>query len=77
MLALEGRELDMRASPYDLQEQGYAPIRIETEAGRKEYQQLQQLYAQKTVSLREELAAICIRLQKWCRTHRHEDIRKT
>jgi len=65
LLALEGRELDMRASPYDLQNEGYAPISIETESGRKEYQQLQQQYAQKTLGLRQELAAFCGRLQSW------------
>ena len=65
LLATEGRELDMRASPYDLQEQGYVPIRIETEDGRKEYQQLQQQYAQKTLGVRQELAAFCNRLRSW------------
>lgn len=65
LLALEGRELDMRASPYDLHEQGYTPIRIETEDGRKEYQQLQQQYTQKTIKLRRELAAFCDRLRTW------------
>lgn len=65
LLAREGRELDMRASPYDLQEQGYAPIRIETEEGRKEYQLLQQQYSQKALELRKELAAFCGRLRAW------------
>lgn len=65
LLALEGRVLDMRASPYDLQAHGYAPICIETEEGRKEYQQQQQQYAQKTVGLRQELAAFCGRLREW------------
>lgn len=65
LLALEGRELDMRASPYDLQDEGYAPICIETEHGRKEYQRLQQQYMSKTVELRHELAAFCSRLRKW------------
>lgn len=68
LLALEGRELDMRASPYDLQAQGYAPIRIETEEGRKEYQQMQQQYTQKTTGLRQELAAFCGRLRAWHNT---------
>ena len=36
-LAAEIREMDMRASPYDLAELGYAPIAIETPAGRAEY----------------------------------------
>jgi hypothetical protein len=65
LLALEGRELDMRASPYDLQEHGYIPLRIETEEGRKEYQRLQQGYAQKASRLRNELAAFCERLRAW------------
>ncbi|MFA6916134.1 MAG: hypothetical protein WC222_07035 [Parachlamydiales bacterium] len=65
LLAMQGRELDMRASPYDLREQGYSPICIETEEGRKEYQQLQQQYAQKTLGLRQDLAAFCSRLRSW------------
>jgi len=61
-LALEGRELDMRASPYDLKEEGYTPICIETEAGRKQYQKEQKLFAEKSVSLRKELHEFCVRL---------------
>lgn len=64
-LALEGREIDMRASPYDLLEHGYPPICIETEAGRKAYQSLQQQYAQKATALRAELALFCGRLRAW------------
>ncbi|MBD5778104.1 3-methyladenine DNA glycosylase [Pelagicoccus sp. NFK12] len=41
-LALEARELDMRASPYDLSEYDYKPIYIETAAGREEYREEQQ-----------------------------------
>lgn len=58
-LALEGRELDMRASPYDLTEEGYQPLRIETEEGRKQYQKEQQLYAERSIFLREELQTFC------------------
>jgi hypothetical protein len=65
LVAVQGRELDMRASPYDLKDQGYAPICIETEEGRREYQRLQQEYAQKTVVLRQELSAFCSRLRNW------------
>lgn len=36
-LALEARTIDMKASPYDLQNHGLEPIKIETEEGRKEY----------------------------------------
>jgi hypothetical protein len=62
VLALEGREIDMRASPYDLAKEGYLPIRIETEEGRKEYIRLQQQYAEKTMALRQELKSFCQRL---------------
>ena len=40
-LAVEVRELDMRASPYDLAALGYPPVRIETPAGRAEYARAQ------------------------------------
>jgi hypothetical protein len=33
-LARDVRELDMRASPYDLADLGYPPVRIETPEGR-------------------------------------------
>jgi hypothetical protein len=36
-LARQAREVDMRASPYDLSAFGFPPIRIETRAGRDEY----------------------------------------
>ena len=40
-LAMQAREIDMRASPYDLSAWDYAPIMIETPEGRREYQQAQ------------------------------------
>jgi hypothetical protein len=40
-LALSARELDMRASPYDLTEFGFEPIAIETGDGRAQYVRLQ------------------------------------
>lgn len=41
LLAWEARRIDMRASPYDLLEQGFEPIRVETREGREEYQRMQ------------------------------------
>ena len=58
-LALEGRELDMRASPYDFKEAGFAPICVETEEGRRQYQIEQQLYAERSTILRKELLNFC------------------
>ena len=56
-LALEARELDMRASPYDLQPFGLDPIPIETPEGRTEYQHLQRTIYQKGQPLARRLIA--------------------
>lgn len=61
-LAAEARELDMRASPYDLREYGFEPIAIETPAGRAEYVRIQQTIAERAAPLRAALADQCERL---------------
>jgi len=61
-LAAQARELDMRASPYDLRAYGFDPIAIETPAGRAEYVRLQQRIAELAAPLRERLADHCDRL---------------
>lgn len=53
--ALEARELDMRASPYDLTAWGFEPIRIETPEGRREYQAAQRAVAQRAAPVRARL----------------------
>jgi hypothetical protein len=58
-LAADARELDMRASPYDLRDYGFEPIAIETPAGRAEYVRTQQSVAQRAVPLRARLAERC------------------
>ena len=55
LLALEFRELDMKASPYDLTDYGYEPITIETSSGRQEYQEQQQKLATRASKLREQI----------------------
>jgi hypothetical protein len=55
LLAWKARELDMRASPYDLGEYGLQPIRIETRAGREEYVEWQRTLAEEAVPLRQRL----------------------
>lgn len=62
MLALEGRDLDMRASPYDLAAMGYEPIRIETEEGRSQYQAEQERFAERSALVREKLRLACGRI---------------
>ncbi|MEX0723595.1 MAG: 3-methyladenine DNA glycosylase [Gracilimonas sp.] len=54
-LALEARYIDMQASPYDLRDQGLEPIKIETEVGRKEYKQKQEMIFEKGVPVRKQL----------------------
>jgi hypothetical protein len=62
LLAKKGRELDMRASPYDLSDEGFLPICIETEKGRQEYVKLQKQYTAESIPLREELLGFCKKL---------------
>lgn len=54
-LALDARQLDMRASPYDLREYGFEPVRIETEEGRREYEREQRRIAEQAIPLRRRL----------------------
>ena len=61
-LAMDARELDMRASPYDLSELGYTPVRIETETGRAEYVRAQAALAERAEPLREKVIEACARL---------------
>jgi hypothetical protein len=58
-LAVDVRELDMRASPYDLVALGYRPVRIETPAGRAEYARAQAGFVDRAAPLRSRLVAIC------------------
>lgn len=55
-LAAELRVLDMQASPYDLNNLGLEPVRVETPAGRRDYQRRQRLFSERAEVLREELA---------------------
>jgi hypothetical protein len=61
-LARDIREIDMRASPYDLRALGFAPIPIETPAGRADYEYYQRAFATRGEPLRERLIALCDRL---------------
>jgi len=57
--ALDARELDMRASPYDLSEYGYEAIEIETAQGREAYRQEQQRIYQEGQMLADRLIEEC------------------
>jgi hypothetical protein len=54
-LAWAARELDMRASPYDLSAYGVEPIRIETREGKEEYVRQQRLLAERAAPIRDRL----------------------
>ncbi len=54
-LAKDLRDLDMRASPYDLRHFDCEPICIETEAGRRFYEKTQRLLAQRAAEIRARL----------------------
>lgn len=49
------RTMDMQASPYDLSEWGYFPIRIEEPAGKAEYVAAQRAFADEASALRSRL----------------------
>lgn len=54
-LAREIRELDMRASPYDLSDLGYEPVRIETVDGKRAYAAAQRAFAERAGVVRDRL----------------------
>lgn len=58
-LAAAAREIDMRASPYDLSDYGYAPITVENAAGRAEYVRCQSEIAHRAAPLRAALLERC------------------
>jgi hypothetical protein len=57
-LAVDLRDLDMRASPYDLTEWGREPVRIETPDGRRVYEEEQKRLASAAMPLRAQLIAV-------------------
>lgn len=54
-LATRLRDLDMRASPYDLSAWGVVPVKIETPEGRREYEAKQRKLAEEARGLRGKL----------------------
>lgn len=61
-LAWDIREVDMRASPYDVRPLGLASIPVETAAGRADYEALQRTFTARADPLRARLLALCERL---------------
>lgn len=61
-IAVAGRELDMRASPYDLTALGFEPVRIETEEGREVYRREQRHLCEIAEPVRVRLRDAALRL---------------
>jgi hypothetical protein len=61
-LARDIREIDMRASPYDLRSLGFSPIAVETSEGRAEYERHQRDFVRRGEPLRARLMSLCTRL---------------
>lgn len=61
-LAVRAREVDMRASPYNLTEFGFVPVHIETPEGRAEYVELQRELYCLSQPVRERLLGVYRRL---------------
>jgi hypothetical protein len=57
-LAAEARQIDMRASPYDLQDLGFEPIAIETTEGRQEYLRAQRAISERATPIRTRLLQV-------------------
>jgi hypothetical protein len=57
-LARQAREVDMRASPYDLGSYGFSPVKIETPDGRAEYAELQRALNQSGQPIRSKLLGV-------------------
>jgi hypothetical protein len=54
-LARDIRQLDMEASPYDLSDWGYAPVAVETAAGKAEYVRRQRRFTERSNALRDRV----------------------
>jgi hypothetical protein len=74
-LALAAREIDMRASPYDLSGFGFSPIPVETVAGRAEYAELQRELYHRARPIRERLLDVYRNLLD--RTADHDHVSRT
>ncbi len=66
-LAAAARDLDMRASPYDLRHLGYEPVKIETPEGRAQYEREQRMLADRAQPLRHRLLRVCEEILAWRR----------
>jgi hypothetical protein len=61
-LAAEIRDVDMRASPYDLSSYGQPAVAVETPAGKAEYVTRQRALSARAAVLRARLVDVCSNL---------------
>ncbi|MDQ8203915.1 hypothetical protein [Pelagicoccus sp. SDUM812003] len=62
LLAMRAREVDMRASPYELSDYGYEPILIETVEGRDQYKKEQEAIYECGQRLAQRFLQLCDRV---------------
>lgn len=67
LLALSARELDMRASPYNLTDYNYEAIPVETADGRAQYEQAQRQITEEAQPIRQQLIDTLARLLQLAR----------
>jgi hypothetical protein len=75
-VARAAREVDMRASPYDLSGYGFAPVKVETPDGRAEYAELQRDLHHRGQPVRERLLAVYRTLQEARPPHVRSAVKK-
>lgn len=73
LFALRVRRVDMRASPYDAQQWGLAPICIETEEGRRQYRSYQKTFYEQGRGLRARLLREIEQLRAYLPTEKQSD----
>jgi hypothetical protein len=76
-LAVAARELDMRASPYDLRGLGFEPIAIETRAGRDAYVEGQRELYRRAVAVRRRVLDAYRRLASFVADHEEGRLAKS
>lgn len=72
-VARAAREIDMRASPYDLSGYGFTPVKVETPEGRAEYAELQREVWRAGEPVRERVVEVYRRLAQGRSPIRHSE----
>jgi hypothetical protein len=72
--AKKAREIDMKASPYDLSDFGMTPIKIEHDEGKNEYLEFQRKLYRDSSSLRQDLLNVYLKLFEVMKCQSRKDL---